>query len=291
MFTFKILVAESKRRPFSGKILQLGKQDVAFNYVQMFEVFNELGYEPTREDEFVNERSLEANVTDSDLFSALGFDEVLSSDVSDYEGADYIIDLNSGQVSEDLVGGFDVLYDGGTLEHVFHLPNALSSIYMLLKEGGRIIHHSPSSNHIDHGFYMFSPTFFHDYYSYNKFQVNSSELLSYSIPQKKSTFSYPYVPSIFDTLSLGGFDASMYLVCFTATKTSDSTNGKIPQQFIYRYEYYKNSNGKDHRSSLDKMVRVILMKISRDMYCYLNRIYTKYVYQTKQKKRLKKKHY
>ena len=66
------------------------------------------------------------------------------------------------------------LLDSGTLEHVFHLPNALKSVVELAKVGGRVMLLSPSSNHFDHGFYMFSPTLFYDYFSANGLRIETS---------------------------------------------------------------------------------------------------------------------
>ena len=62
-----------------------------------------------------------------------------------------------------------MIIDGGTMEHIFHIPNVLNNIYRMLRVGGRIIHISPSSNYVDHGFYSFSPTLFYDFYQTNKF--------------------------------------------------------------------------------------------------------------------------
>src|SRR5207249_3920994 len=97
------------------------------------------------------------------FFKALGFSEVAAMDYSDFESARYIHDLNSSEPPEHLLENFDVIIDGGTIEHVFHIPNVLNSIHKMLRPHGRTIHMSPSSNHIDHGFYMFSPTLFWDF--------------------------------------------------------------------------------------------------------------------------------
>ena len=97
---------------------------------------------------------------------------VKSIDVDLFEGADYQANLNfAGSFSDELGREFDLLYDGGTLEHVFHLPNALANIHKVVKPGGHIIHFNPMNNDPDHGFYQFSPTFYHDYYQANDFKI------------------------------------------------------------------------------------------------------------------------
>src|ERR671926_423816 len=52
----------------------------------------------------------------ADLFAALGFGAVESLDVSDYEGADHVFDLNRKLLPDTLAARFDLVLNGGTLE-------------------------------------------------------------------------------------------------------------------------------------------------------------------------------
>ena len=61
-------------------------------------------------------------------------------DNSDFEDADFIHDLNSVPAPKPLRDRFDVIFNYGTIEHVFHVPNALQNIHDMLKVGGRVIH-------------------------------------------------------------------------------------------------------------------------------------------------------
>lgn len=90
------------------------------------------------------------------FFEALGFASVESMDLSDFEGATIIHDL-SQPVSSDLHQRFDVIYDGGTCEHVFNLPQAYANIDAMLRPGGVLIGHSPCNNWINHSFYQINP--------------------------------------------------------------------------------------------------------------------------------------
>jgi SAM-dependent methyltransferase len=90
---------------------------------------------------------------------ALGAREVRALDVSDYEGADIVHDLNE-PVPEELHGRFDVVFDGGSLEHVFDLPTALRSYMRMVSPGGRLIVATMANNHCGHGFYQLSPELF-----------------------------------------------------------------------------------------------------------------------------------
>ncbi len=90
------------------------------------------------------------------FFEALGFSQVDSMDYSGFEGASIVQDL-AGDLREDLHGAFDVVYDGGTCEHVFDIAQAYRNIDRLLKPGGVLIGHSPCNNWINHAFYQVNP--------------------------------------------------------------------------------------------------------------------------------------
>ena len=42
--------------------------------------------------------------------------------------------------------GSDLVIDGGTIEHVFHIPNVLQNFHELLNINGRIIHFTKAIN-------------------------------------------------------------------------------------------------------------------------------------------------
>jgi hypothetical protein len=82
--------------------------------------------------------------------------EVESMDFSSYEGATHLHDIGQ-PVSEALRGDYDLVLDGGTLEHVFNLPVALTNMIRLARVGGLVYSNTPSNNLSGHGFYQFSP--------------------------------------------------------------------------------------------------------------------------------------
>jgi SAM-dependent methyltransferase len=90
------------------------------------------------------------------FFQALGATTVNSLDATDYEGADRIHDLNQ-PIPPDWRESYDVVFDGGSLEHVFQFPTALLNALQLVKTGGRFIAYTPANNYFGHGFYQFSP--------------------------------------------------------------------------------------------------------------------------------------
>ena len=52
---------------------------------------------------------------------------------------------------------YDVVIDGGSLEHIFNFPVAISNCMMSLKKGGSLFMFTTCNNHTGHGFYQFSP--------------------------------------------------------------------------------------------------------------------------------------
>jgi hypothetical protein len=220
-----LLAQEAARRPFTGKLATLGRQRIHASSEEVTRQMQRFGIVPRR--------PLTDPVDDVSLFEALGFDTVHSYDYSDYEAATYLLDLNSGVVPDGAAGAYDVVFDSGTIEHVFHVPNSLKTIVEMTKVGGRIILLSPSSNHLDHGFYMFSPTLFCDYFAANKLEVETSYLVRYSPDPSAAWNVYRYHPREWDTLQIGGLDGSPYLNFIVAKKTAQSTSVVIPQQNFY----------------------------------------------------------
>ena len=56
---------------------------------------------------------------------------------------------------------FDLVFDGGTLEHVFDVATALKSCMELVKPHGRFVTVTVPNNWCGHGFYQFSPELFY----------------------------------------------------------------------------------------------------------------------------------
>jgi len=94
------------------------------------------------------------------FFEALGSTQVDSLDYSSFEGAQLVHDLNT-PISNAWQGKYDVVFDGGTLEHVFNFPTALKNSMELVREGGRLFSHTCANNLCGHGFYQLSPELFY----------------------------------------------------------------------------------------------------------------------------------
>lgn len=94
------------------------------------------------------------------LLEALGAQDVKAIDASPYEGADIVHDLNE-PAPEELHRRFTVLFDGGSLEHIFNVPVALRSYMSMVEVGGHLLIHTMANNYFGHGFYQFGADFFY----------------------------------------------------------------------------------------------------------------------------------
>ena len=201
-----------------GRLCTLGVQNVRASRDQLHVVLTAAGLPPTSDA--------------ADLYSRLGFSSVESVDVSDFEGCTHIVDLNAPGVAEHLRGRFDVVYNGGTLEHVFDVRAAFRNIFELLKVGGLAIHAVPSSGWVDHGFYQFSPTLLADYYGANGFDILEAILLE-PAEGPQAYVAHTYVPDAPGGANIGTF-AGRWLTYVTVRKRNDSSWDVVPRQSYYQ---------------------------------------------------------
>jgi hypothetical protein len=175
-----------------------------------------------------------APVSDAVFFRTLGFDEVLSVDVSAFEHADYIHDLNTPGLAARLPGPVNLAVETGTAEHVFHIPQYLQNVGQSLAVGGVVLHVVPAHGFMDHGFYQFSPTLFHDFYAANRFDILDLLLLETATDDWSSWQVRRYQPGEFDRADRTRFRDRYVVAAVAARKRADSTTDAIPQQRIYR---------------------------------------------------------
>lgn len=93
------------------------------------------------------------------FFTAAGASEVSAIDASGYERAGVIHDMNE-PVPAELHERFDMVVDGGSIEHIFKPGEALANSMRMTRVGGHLIIWAPANNQNGHGFYQFSPEFF-----------------------------------------------------------------------------------------------------------------------------------
>lgn len=109
------------------------------------------------------------------FFSLLGFREYHALDLFGGEGASILHDL-SQPPPQPWRGRFDLIIDGGTLEHIFDIPAALRGIVAMLRTGGTVLHVSPVAGWENHGFYSLQPRVLDQFYRANGFEIDGGWL-------------------------------------------------------------------------------------------------------------------
>ena len=141
--TARLLLDEARARPFGGSLLELGRMAVYATRAELERWAREQSspLAPVADPALSHQPELAAAgcVDDRTFFRLLGCEHVESADVSDWEGADHVFDLNL-PVPAELAGRFDTVFEAGTLQHIFDLPQVFANLHALLKEGGRVIH-------------------------------------------------------------------------------------------------------------------------------------------------------
>jgi SAM-dependent methyltransferase len=145
----KFLLSARERKVDFQKTLMLGNQKFQFfesDYETLAKVFELNDF---------------AKIKDSaEFFRFLGAQEISAMDISDYEGAAILHDLNQ-PIGTELKEKFTLVLDGGTLEHIFNFPTALANAMKMVAVGGHLVIITGGNNFLGHGFYQFSPELFY----------------------------------------------------------------------------------------------------------------------------------
>jgi len=97
------------------------------------------------------------------LFKMLELGDFHVIDVSTYEGADVVLDLNR-PIPPEVSARFGFIYDGGTTEHIFDVPCAFRNIDQMLKPGGSFVSCVPMNGWPGHGFYQMQPSLVYSFW-------------------------------------------------------------------------------------------------------------------------------
>ena len=215
-----------RRHAVVGPALTLGVQDVSFRADELNRALN-------RSPKPCSTSS--KPITARELFEDFGLTPLTALDISDYEGAEIIFDLNKPDPPPDTRQRFGLIVNGGTLEHVFHVPNALANLNCMLKPGGAILHILPSNNWVDHGFYQFSPTLMFDYYAVLQFDVLELAMMIFN-PRRNEGHLWEIraIPSgILGSGGSSGLDDRTYLHAVLVRRGAADCERAVPIQSLY----------------------------------------------------------
>ena len=149
----------------------IGRQSLDLTKAELSTSFSDFGYS-------VNKELIDMVFTRDQgyaepLLAYLGAQDIHSFDFSAYEGATHLHDMNR-EIPPQFIEQYSVVFDGGSLEHVFNFPVAISNCMQMLRIGGHYLGISPANNFMGHGFYQFSPElYFSVFNSQNGFKLIS----------------------------------------------------------------------------------------------------------------------
>jgi SAM-dependent methyltransferase len=104
-------------------------------------------------------------LADVSVFRSLADCTVSALDISDYEGAEIIHDMNR-PLPWRYKRRFDFVYDGSSLDNIFNGPQALMNMWDLLKPGGRLVMYD-AANSAKTAYAQYSPDWYIDFFAIN----------------------------------------------------------------------------------------------------------------------------
>ena len=139
-------------------------------------------------------RLREADILQADGFTEtllgnLGYPKIEAMDFTDFEGAEHVHDLNLPCPAH-LQGQFDLVIDGWTTEHIFHIGAALDTCHQLLAPGGVFMSYVACDGWFGHGFFQTGPDVPWRYWHH----ARGYEMLEVSIVARKNPTQVISIP-------------------------------------------------------------------------------------------------
>jgi hypothetical protein len=209
-----------------GRVLTLGRQNISLRLDEYCRVLSRIGRRPvTAVPQYAD-----------DLLMMLGATTVTALDFSPYEGAKLIHDLNQ-PVPFEWHQQYDLILDGGTLEHIFNFPVAIKNCMQMLKGGGRFILVTIANNWCGHGLYQFSPELFYRIFA----PVNGFSIVEvYAAETNGSMYAVKDPVAVGSRVELCN-NKPVYLLVHAQRKTIREVLLQAPQQSDYESAWRANA--------------------------------------------------
>lgn len=194
------------------------------------------------------------------FFAALGAEELVSVDRSSMEDATLLHDLNN-PFPNSMHHTFDMVIDGGTLEHIFDYPGALRNSLQLVRTGGHFVTVAPANSFMGHGFYQISPElFFRVFNASNGFQL--VKIVLFSGAKRGATFY-----EVTDPVNVGGRvelagSKPMYLAVIAKRVAEQRLFESQPQQSDYVASWNAHANATPVQPSAGKSFADLRRKLN-----------------------------
>ena len=146
--TLEAILISQKYLLNKKNMLTLARQQIHMQPNIMYEIVKKYNY---------NVPLQQYNSNCENFFNSIGFENIDSIDNSAYENATIIQNLNCSFESNTK---YDYIFDGGTIEHIFNIPQVCENIINMLNINGIYCCVTVNNNFSGHGIYQFSPEFF-----------------------------------------------------------------------------------------------------------------------------------
>ncbi len=237
----KFLLSAREREVDFRKSLMLGNQRFDFlktDYQSLSDIFKL--------------RNFNQMETGAEFLCFLGAENVSAMDFSDYEGAAILHDLNE-PIGSELKEKFTFVLDGGTLEHVFNFPVALSNAMEMVEVGAHLMIITGGNNFLGHGFYQFSPELFYRALSEeNGFQVK--RMIAAEVRGRWFEVADP--KQIKGRVELIN-EKPVYLMILAQRTSSKKLFAKTPQQSDYVELWQSAEKNQIEQSSTNKIKNIL----------------------------------
>jgi SAM-dependent methyltransferase len=231
---------EHAYRPITGDVVFIGRQTTYFTADELAAMLRGYGHRVDAAAMEIDRSTTNRQqghegkelVTDRSIFLALGIASIRALDVSDYEGAEIVHDLNE-PLPPHLHGCADFVVDGSTLDNVFDPATCLRNMAALLRPGGRLLTINAYTTQ-QTAYTLCSPPWYFDYFVENGF----ADCRVYVIVARRSRKNAFWLdPAYIDRARGGtlGFSArgNVFIVAL-AERGATSTIDKSPVQQPYR---------------------------------------------------------
>lgn len=240
----KLVLHFHKQRQFSGSVCVLGNQEIWADYDGLKECFAQMGLahrtpsevRPHSSRMFSEDPTLSALaakfVHASVFFEMMGMNEYVDIDKFALDRPVLQLDLNE-PIDPALHDRFDLVIDGGTVEHIFDVRTVLANLVSMTKTGGHVMHIATFQP--DHGFYAFSPALFFEFYLANGFTNAECYLMYVDYRRILDTYAgtHPYMSYEYGKTVLPQGSEHPFMVFFVARKTSQVARITAPTQGVF----------------------------------------------------------
>lgn len=235
--TAALLLKEHRHRPIVGDVVLIGRQTVLLKEDEALKLIADSGIAPLPEylreiDVTTIGSDVHNYITDRAFFSMFSTASVRALDVSAYEGAEIVHDLNTTLPAKyhDIA---DFIFNGSCLDNLFDPANAIKSLSKMLRPGGRIVHLEHGSP-IQDAFLCYSPEWFFDFYAVNGYADCQTFVCTFPYGMQHEWYVSDWQPYSGAKAKGASLGIGHFINIVIAEKDSGSTDDQTPIQSHYR---------------------------------------------------------